>query len=345
MPPLSTFRLAATLLLMLSPGGATAAHAQAIDTLALRTHTRYLASDQLAGRGTATEGERLAAAYIVTQLERLGLKPLGDNFLQPIPLHRVFVLPDTRVTVRRGADSASFQHGRDFVLAPGARDAYRGFAGETVLVGIADQAARVSATTLRGRVPVVFGSFSEVASLLPAWREAGVGGVILAIPDSAQFDFIARSRAADRFLVDADVDDPMWHSRMPAILVGPALLGALFSGTGLPSSLPDQPMALGSSVRADIVIRTEAAPASNVLAVLPGSDPALRNEYVVYTAHYDHLGIGPPDERGDTIYNGFSDNAAGVSMLLAIADALRASPPACSVAFLFFTGEERGLLG
>jgi hypothetical protein len=318
--------------------------AQTIDTLALRAHTRYLASDQLAGRGTATEGERLAAAYIVTQLERLGLEPLGDKFLQPIPLYRVFVSPDTRITVRRGADSVSFQHGRDFVLAPGARDAYRSFAGDAVLVGIADQAARIPAATLRGRVPVVFGSLSEIARLLPAWREAGVGGVILAVPDSAQFDFIAHSSATDRFFVDADVDDPIWQSRLPAAIVGPAVLGALFS-SGLPASLPDEPSALGSSVRADVVNRTEAAPASNVLAVVPGSDPALRNDYVVYTAHYDHLGIGPPDERGDTIYNGFSDNAAGVAMLLAIADAMRASPPARSVAFLFFTGEERGLLG
>jgi hypothetical protein len=347
MPQLSTFHFrlstAIALALLIAPRGGTPA--QTIDTLAMRAHTRYLASDQLLGRGTATEGERLAATYIVNQLERLGLKPVGDNFLQPIPLYRVFVSPETRITIRRDADSVSFQSGRDFVLAPGARDAYRSFAGEAVLVGTAHQAARVPTTTLRGRVPVVFGSPSEIASLLPAWREAGVGGVILAVPDTGQFEFITHALAANRFFVDADVDDPIWQSRMPAAIIGPALLAALFSKTGLPSSLPDRPISLESSVRADVAIRTEAAPASNVAAVLPGSDPALRNEYVVYTAHYDHLGIGPPDERGDTIYNGFSDNAAGVAMLLAIADALRTSPPARSVAFLFFTGEERGLLG
>ncbi|MGH7445000.1 MAG: M28 family peptidase, partial [Longimicrobiales bacterium] len=78
---------------------------------------------------------------------------------------------------------------------------------------------------------------------------------------------------------------------------------------------------------------------------LPGNDPALRDEYVVYTAHYDHLGISIPDAEGDSIYNGFSDNAAGVAMLLGIAEALRDAPPARSLLFLFFTGEERGLLG
>jgi Zn-dependent M28 family amino/carboxypeptidase len=71
----------------------------------------------------------------------------------------------------------------------------------------------------------------------------------------------------------------------------------------------------------------------------------MRDEFVAYTAHYDHLGISTPDSRGDSIYNGFSDNAAGVAMLLAIAESMRADPPPRSVAFLFFTGEERGLLG
>jgi Zn-dependent M28 family amino/carboxypeptidase len=83
----------------------------------------------------------------------------------------------------------------------------------------------------------------------------------------------------------------------------------------------------------------------NVLGVIRGRDPKLANEYVVFTAHYDHLGVSTPDARGDSIYNGFSDNAAGVAMLLAIAEQLMRAPPARSVAFLFFSGEERGLLG
>jgi len=83
----------------------------------------------------------------------------------------------------------------------------------------------------------------------------------------------------------------------------------------------------------------------NIAALVPGSDPARRHEVVAFTAHYDHLGIGTPDENGDSIFNGFSDNAAGVAMLLAIADAVRKDPPARSTLFLFFTGEEQGLLG
>ncbi|MGH7128771.1 MAG: M28 family peptidase [Planctomycetaceae bacterium] len=86
--------------------------------------------------------------------------------------------------------------------------------------------------------------------------------------------------------------------------------------------------------------------AANVAAVLPGSDPALRDEYVVFTAHYDHLGIDRDAPPGaDSVYNGFSDNAAGVAMLLEIARELGDAPPARSVLFLFLTAEERGLLG
>src|SRR5690606_21715974 len=80
----------------------------------------------------------------------------------------------------------------------------------------------------------------------------------------------------------------------------------------------------------------------NIAALVPGSDPARRHEVVAFTAHYDHLGIGTPDENGDSIFNGFSDNAAGVAMLLAIADAVRKDPPARSTLFLFFTCEEQG---
>ncbi len=320
---------------------------QSVDTLALRGHTRFLASDSLAGRGTATAGERLAASYIASQLERLGLRPVGGDFLQPVPLHRVFVSPETNVVVQRGNDTVSFLHGRDFILAPGARDAYRSFSGEAVFVGTAEQAARVPASTLRGRVPVVLGTFMEAASVLLSWREAAVAGVILAVADSAQFDLIARTRATDRFFVDAPVDDPIWQALTPRLIAGPKLLRALLSQVRIPLAPSPGAVAvpLGRTVRADIVIRTQPAPAANLAAVLPGADAALRDEYIAYTAHYDHLGIGPPDERGDTIYNGFSDNAAGVAMLLAIADVLGASPPPRSVLFLFFTGEERGLLG
>jgi len=112
--------------------------------------------------------------------------------------------------------------------------------------------------------------------------------------------------------------------------------GATYFVLSTDSAAADRPS--GAAVVDDVV-------AHNIAALIPGSDPARRDEVVAFTAHYDHLGIGAPDENGDSIFNGFSDNAAGVAMLLAIADEIRKDPPARSTLFLFFTGEEQGLLG
>src|SRR6185436_8507208 len=90
-------------------------------------------------------------------------------------------------------------------------------------------------------------------------------------------------------------------------------------------------------------VKRVAAP--NVVGVLEGSDPALKNEYVVYSAHWDHLGVGAPNKDGDKIYNGALDNASGVACVLAIADVLAKQRPKRSSLFLFPTAEEQGLLG
>jgi Zn-dependent M28 family amino/carboxypeptidase len=122
----------------------------------------------------------------------------------------------------------------------------------------------------------------------------------------------------------------------------------LLAGTPVPDAAirgdPFDAVPLRWNVDARTAVSTDAVDGSNIVALVPGSDPRLRDEYVLYTAHYDHLGVGLP-ENGDSIYNGFSDNAAGVAMLLSIAERIRRDPPARSIAFAFFTGEERGLLG
>src|SRR5256714_2591499 len=99
----------------------------------------------------------------------------------------------------------------------------------------------------------------------------------------------------------------------------------------------------------DLKSEVKRVEAPNVVAILPGSDPKLRNEYVVFSAHWDHLGVGAPDKTGDKIYNGAVDNASGVASVLGIAEALTRLPenekPRRSILFLFPTAEEQGLLG
>src|SRR5690606_3959680 len=185
------------------------------------------------------------------------------------------------------------------------------------------------------------------AEVLPALERAGVAGLVYLVSDSAQFSLLARSRGSERLYVDAAVDDPIWQPSLPSILAGPALTAALLRGTAIPPEAfrgePFAPVRLGRRIAVDIRGAERVIPAANVGGILPASDPA-RTDVIVYTAHYDHLGI-VPGSGGDSIYNGFSDNAAGVAMLLAIARAFVEEPPGPAVLFLFLTGEERGLLG
>lgn len=349
-------RFALALILPISLLAATRIEAQEIDTLALRGHTKFLADDLLEGRGTGTRGERLAALYLRSQLTRLGLSGAATDggYLQPVPLREATIdHAGTSVVVERGGERVAFRSGEDFVVNTGGRDAFRDFEGEALFAGTAALAhdALAGHERLDGRVIVVLGTLgSEAGTLIPDWIRRGAEGVVSLIPEPERFNVFVRSRGDTRLYVDADVDDPVWQPQLPTLIAGPRLSAALLADAALAPDALDgsrtfSALPLERHVEASIRTTTRELASANVAAILPGSDPALRDEVVVYTAHYDHLGIGLPDARGDSIYNGFSDNAAGTAMLLTIAEALVREPPALSVVFLFFTGEEKGLLG
>jgi hypothetical protein len=256
-----------------------------------------------------------------------------------------------QVRLRGGRTVAAFRSGFDFIVATGGRNAFRDFAGRAVLAGSAEQAKdALEGDSIRNAVIVVAGTLgAEAGALVPDWIARGVAGVILLVPDSADFRLFARSRGEARYFADGVVDDPVWQPDLPMLIGGPSVTAALLTGVDLPraafTSGPMTAVDLGRSVAATIRTRQTEVAAANIAGVLRGSDPARRDEYVVYTAHYDHLGVGEADASGDSIYNGFSDNAAGVAMLLGIAKALRDASFPRSFAFVFLTGEERGLLG
>lgn len=317
-----------------------------IDTLALRAHTRFLASDALEGRGTGTRGEHIAAQYIASQLQRIGVHGAAEDgsYLLPVPLRAARVLPTTSISVTRGTTRTLLEHEADFVLNTGGRAAFRDFEGRVVIAGTpAEASAALQDVDLRGRVVAVFGPLgAHAVDLVPAWVRAGVTGVIVLVPDSAQFDLYVRSRGDTRYFVAADVDDPVWQPPLPVVIAGPGLTAMLLEGV---TSFEGVAVERDVMLHANVDVAERVLPAANVGGIVHGRDALLREEYVVYTAHYDHLGISVADARGDSIYNGFSDNAAGVAMLLAIAETMQRQPPARSVLFLFLTGEERGLLG
>lgn len=337
----------ALLLFLLWPA---TARAQQIDTLAIRAHTRFLASDSLEGRATGSTGEHIAGLYIESELRRLGLRPPQSSGYQlDVPLRQA-TIDSARLVLRGRADSTAFTTD-DFVISTGGERALQNFAGTALFVGTAEHARLAPDSAVAGRVLVLLGTLgAEAESLVPRWLRAGVPGVIMLVPDSAQFQLFERSRGETRYYIAAPVDEPIWQAALPMMIGGPGLSHALVAEmwpalaratrTGTFTPIP-----LGQHVQLTLHTTVRAVRARNIMALIPGRDAQLRGQHVLYTAHYDHLGISTPDARGDSIYNGFSDNAAGVAMLLAIAQELVARPPARSVAFLFLTGEERGLLG
>lgn len=324
---------------------------QEIDTLALRAHTRFLADDLLEGRGTGTRGERLGAKYLESQLIALGVEGAGAGgaYQLPVPLRSALISPASHMTVTRGDQAAEFTYGNpNFIVNTGGARAFRDFEGDVVYAGVPASALAVlrASQDLSGKVVAFNGPLGGAAvAIVPLLIERGATGIIILVDDVSNFDLYVRSRGDRRFFVDADVADAVWQPDIPVVIAGRAVIRSLFerapqAATALTAVVP-------TGVRARIAIRADLqdVPAANVAGIIRGTDPKRRNDVVVYTAHYDHLGISTADARGDSIYNGFSDDAAGCAMLLAIAEAFRRKPPAYSVAFFFFTGEERGLLG
>ena len=339
-----------------APGRPRPAGAAAIDSLALRAHTYFLTHDLLEGRGTGRRGNDLAALYLATAAQALGLRGAGHDgsYFQTVPLTEAEI--DTEATrLSLSVDSLpsasrEFSTPRDFVPNVGTLATLIPFAGPLAYVGTArDVLAKPGdLPDLTGRVVLVRGPFGADMAAADTLRARGATGVIQLTPDSGTYALYVRSRGPSRlFIADSVHAVSSFIPRIPDVIASPALSLALAPEPPPQGSSADRPSLLpGRSVTVRIGLHPRPLVSRNVAAILPGAESALRGEFVAYTAHLDHLGISTPDQRGDSIYNGFSDNAAGCAMLLAIAKAMAAGPrPARSVLFLWPTGEERGLLG
>ena len=328
----------------------------AIDSMALRAHTYVLAHDLLEGRGTGRRGADVAALYLATEAERLGLHGAGPGggFFQPVPLIEATIdSARTRLVLTGPGTSEEFAYGTGFIPNVGTARTLVPFAGEPVYVGSAQDvlAAHDRLPPLVGRVILLAGMFGSEGAAADTLRARGATGVIHLVGDDERFQLYVRSRGPSRMFIAEEAGAvSSFIPDIPAVIASPGLERVLLAGlqgTEASAARLERPIVLaGKRVEVSIGVTTRPLPARNVAALLPGTDPLLADEVVVYTAHYDHLGLSTPDERGDSIYNGFSDDAAGAAMLLVIAKAMRSElRPARSVLFLFLTGEERGLLG
>ena len=318
----------------------------------IRGHIEFLASDDLGGRDTPSPGLEAAAEYLAAEFERAGLDPAGDGgtFFQRFPYTRTAMVRERRRLAYEGpGGEQALEFGRDYYVIPGQQIAE---GTEVIFGGPAGQPAGGLVQMARGKVllfvtegnPVV-GTGEDLLSAFQAAAQGGASAVVLLLDDTNAPDSILDLASG---IQGAGLATPL-----PVVGLSPARSRALLGAAGLDlTSLRESPPE--NAVPLDGITMTVAAPFEisehtppNVVAMVRGSDPVLQNEYIVYSAHFDHVGVGMPNEAGDSIYNGADDDASGTSVVLETAAAFAAMevPPARSVIFLAVSGEEKGLLG
>jgi Zn-dependent M28 family amino/carboxypeptidase len=339
------------------------------------SHVKVLAADNMEGRETGSPGLRKAEAYVVEQLKQAGLQPAGTNgFYQPIKfVSRQIVEKDSSASLVRNGKTEPLTLGEDAIFSTQVDLAPR-VEASLVFVGYGLSIPEkgyddLAGLDLKGKVVVLFsGSPAEMPGPLAshyqsrkerwkAFKKAGAVGLI-AIPNPASMDIPWSRMALNRTRPSMELVDPVFDETKGerlAMIFNPAHADKLFEGSGhtfeeiaaLGKDRKPMPrFALAASIRTAAKVERKEVESANVIATLPGADPRLKNEYVVLSAHVDHLGIGEPI-NGDRIYHGAMDNASGTAVLLDVAASLKKSSerPKRSLLFLFVTGEEKGLLG
>jgi Zn-dependent M28 family amino/carboxypeptidase len=338
-------------------------------------YVKVLADDNMEGRETGSAGLQRAEAYIVEQLKQAGIQPAGsDGYYQQIKFQsREIVEKDSSLALVRDGKVEPLVLGEDAFFSTRV-DLAPELQAPLVFVGFGLRIPEknyddLAGLDLNGKVAVILnGSPADIPGPLashyqtPAerWktlRAAGVVGVIT-VANPASMDIPWSRMSVNRTHPSMSLADPEFNETEGEKLVlyfNPASAGKLFEGSGHTfdelvaiakerKQLPRFP--LSASIKVKATLEKKNLESANVIAKLPGNDPQLKNEYVVLSAHIDHLGIGAPI-NGDSIYNGAMDNASGSALLLDVAASLKKSPEKLkrSVLFVFVTGEEKGLLG
>lgn len=344
----------------------------------IRAHVKFLSSDLLEGRGVGTRGGDLAAEYIATQFQLIGAKPGGDNgtYFQRVPLIGVTTGPNATLSAEAGGKPVSFRWLDDFVGQNTQQTPQDQFDSEAVFVGHGISAPEFhwddfKGMDVKGKVLVLF--TNEPSSEDPAF----FGGRALTYYGRWTYKYEEATRRGARAVLIVhttptagygwDVVRSSWSKEDPEVKV-PAgqhalsLAGWLSQDAGErlfalagkridemlnAANRPDfRPIPLGIRIRANIPTTVRQIESRNVVAVIPGSDEKMNSQYVAFSAHWDHLGIGP-EVNGDRIYNGAVDNATGCGILLEIARAWAdlGQKPRRSALFLAVTAEEAGLRG
>lgn len=365
---------ASTLLLALAIS-ATAQTAPHFEGQTWWNHIKVLADDKLEGRETGSRGEREAQKYAIEQLQRAGAEPAGTGgFYQPVKfVSRQIVEKDCALTLIRDGKSDPLALGGDAIITARILPAPE-VEAPLVFVGYGLKVPEknyddFAGIDVRGKMVVIFsGSPAEIPGALAShyqtmaerWkvlRAAGAVGIV-SLMNPASMDIPWSRIALNRSHPGMDLAYPEFNETEGAklaVTINPASAERLFAGSGHSfeeiaalgkerKPLPHFP--LPASLEAKTKVEVTQVESANLVAKFPGTDPILKNEYVVLSAHLDHIGIGE-SINGDRIYNGAMDNGSGSALVLDVAESFKKHPEKLrrSLLLVLVTGEEKGLLG
>ena len=346
---------------------------------AIRADMRFLADDLLEGRGTGARGYDIAAAFVATRFEALGLEPAGERktFFQTVPLRSMRVdESESSFTLVRGAKERNLKLRQDAILRGDPGLVESAVEAPVVFVGFGVSAPELGYddykhVDVKGKiVAMMFGAPNFASSLKAHYSSSlekrrmaadhGAAGMILVDDPGLEKLYSFDKRVRDLAIPEYRWLDPQGRPShyFPQLKASAALsqeeTSRFFEGSGHTAEQAfaaakagkSRSFALPMVVKLKTVTRWNAVSSGSVAAKLEGSDPTLKAEHVVYTAHLDHLGISTP-VQGDSIYNGALDNASGTAVMLQIARAFSAMHPRPrrSIVFVAVAGEEAGLLG
>jgi Zn-dependent M28 family amino/carboxypeptidase len=350
---------------------------ETIDPEHIRWHVRFLSLDLLEGRGTGQSGGDIAAQYIATQLAEYGLKAAGDNgtYFQKVPLVGITTLPETSFTLvpKQGA-AMNLKPLDEYVAYDQTQQPQSDIDADIVYVGYGIEAPEYrwddyKGADVRGKILLMLvneppsddPNFFKGKALTyygrwtykyeEAARKGAAGVILIHREDMASYpwEVVRNSNSGEKSYLQLE-GPALKVASWVQLDVAKKLVAA--SGLDLDKLMADarqrdfHPVNLGARLKAHMISKVRDFESQNVVAMLPGSNRKMRDEAVMFTAHYDHLGIRP-DMPGDNIYNGAVDNATGCGILLEIARAFSVARdrPARSVIFASVTAEEQGLLG
>jgi Zn-dependent M28 family amino/carboxypeptidase len=339
------------------------------------SYVEFLAADKLEGRNTGSEGHRKAAEYVAGQFERDGLKPAGvQGYIQPVKfMTRELDESRSGLTLERDGKSRTLTLGEDAIVGTGADPAPSIEAG-LVFVGYGLKAPEIqhddfAGQDTKGKIAIYLnGAPGTLSSALAAhyqsrgqrWaglQSAGIIGAI-SIPNPKHMDIPWPRIASNRFQMTMRLAAPGMNETAGekiGITWNPAHADELLGGTGhtldelvalAEAGKPLPRFPIPGKLKATTSVKRGEVVSQNIAGIYPGSDARLKDEYVVMSAHIDHLGVGKPI-NGDSVFNGAMDNAAGVAAMLDIAAHLKEARARTrrSILFVVVTGEEKGLLG